>query len=391
LSIRRRFQIAVLVLATAAVAPAQRGRQQQQMPVPDPFSGMRPREPAAEKLSGTLLRLSLVEMVLLASDRRVIQIEMPVEVKYLRNSEDGHPTQSTPDAFEAGDQVTVQSQRDSMSRYHAVRLQLEKKGDPDEKAAAEQTLEISLGTNITMENFASDGSVDPVIRAARTATFELTKSLPNFIVHQTTTRHVNGSIDLKTKGRKLDVISGNLVTENGEERFQDMLVNGKKPKDGPERNGAWSSGEYSSIIIEVMAPRSKTAFESKGTEIVARRTALRYTFSVNQVHSRWNLSVSGQHYLPGYSGTIWFDEETSRVLRVEMASEPLPKAFPMEKVSTAVGYDFFPLGATPYLLPARADVVTCTRGNGCATNEIEFSGYKKYGAETTISFDKDPR
>lgn len=335
--------------------------------------------------------MNLVEMVLLAADRRVIQIEMPADVKYTMNSEDGHPTPSSAAAFGAGDQVTVQTQRDSMSRYHAVRLELDKKGSREDKAAAEESLGISLGTIMTMENFASDGTIDPVIRAARKATFELTKSLPNFIVHQTTTRYTNGSIDLKTKGRKLDVITGNLVTENGEERFQDMLVNGKKPKDGPERSGAWSSGEYSSIIIEVLAPRSRTAFESKGTEIVARRTALRYTFSVNEIHSRWNLSVSGQHYLPGYSGTIWFDEETSRVLRVEMASEPLPKGFPMEKVSTAIEYDFFPLGAAPYLLPARADVVTCTRGNGCATNQIEFSGYKKYGAETTISFDKDPR
>ncbi|HEY2106211.1 MAG TPA: hypothetical protein VGH29_10535, partial [Candidatus Binataceae bacterium] len=250
------------------MATAQRGRQQQQMPAPDPFSGMRPREPAAEKLSGTVLRLGLVEMVLLAADRRVIQIEMPADVKFSINSEDGRPVQGIPAAFGAGDQVTVQTQRDSMSRYHAVRLQLEKKGDSDAKAVAEETLAISLGTMVTLENFASDGTVDPVIRAARKATFELTKSLPNFIVHQTTTRYTNGSIDLKTKGRKLDVITGSLVTENGEERFQDMLVNGKKPKDGPERSGAWSSGEYSSIIIEVLAPRSKTAFESKGTEIV---------------------------------------------------------------------------------------------------------------------------
>src|SRR2546430_1723246 len=102
------------------------------MPMPDPLSGLRPREPAAERLQGTLLRLNLVEMVLQAADRRVIQIEMPADVKYTINNESGHPASATAAAFGPGDQVTVQSLRDSTSRYHGVRLQLDMKGGAEE-------------------------------------------------------------------------------------------------------------------------------------------------------------------------------------------------------------------------------------------------------------------
>ena len=353
-----------------------------------------PRTPQTteERLTGTLLRLNFVELVMQAADRRVIQMTLPANPRLTRNSEDGRPIPVTAAAFEPGDQVTVQTQRDNQNWYHAEKVQLEAKGGAEEKTAAAQTLDDAYGNDMTTQAVFSGTSADPIIDAARAATVQLTRSLPSFTVHQVTTRYNSGPVDLKSKGRKLDEVTADLVTENGKETFQNVLVNGKKPKEAPEQTGAWSSGEYSSIVIEVLTPRTRTAFAAKGPETVGRRQAWRYSFSVDESRSHWILGASGQRYLPAFNGTIWFDQETARVLKVEISSQYLPRFFPIEKVASTVEYDFFSLGDARYLLPARAESISCTRArNGCSRNQIEFKGYRKFGAESSISFDRDPR
>ncbi len=349
-------------------------------------------ETTPERLTGTLLRLNFVELVMQAADRRVIQMTLPTNLRLTRNSEDGRPIPVTAAAFEPGDQVTVQTQRDNQNWYHAEKLQLEAKGGAEEKTAAAQTLDDAYGTDMTTQAVFRGTSVDPIIDAARAATVQLTRSLPDFTVHQVTTRYNSGTADLKSKGRKLDEVTADLVTENGKESFRNLLVNGKKPKETPEQTGAWSSGEYSSIVIEVLTPRTRTVFEAKGPETVSRRQAWRFSFAVDEAHSHWILGTSGQRYLPAFNGTIWFDQETARVLKVEIVSQYLPRFFPIERVVSSVEYDFFSLGDARYLLPARAESISCTRGrNGCSRNQIEFKGYRKFGAESSISFDRDPR
>ena len=145
-------------------------------------------------------------------------------------------------------------------------------------------------------------------------------------------------------------------------------------------------------MIEILTPRTRTAFEAKGPETVGRRQAWRYSFSVDEARSHWILGASGQRYLPAFNGTIWFDQETARVLKVEIVSQYIPRFFPIEKVVSSVEYDFFSLRDASYLLPARAESISCTRGrNGCSRNQIEFKDYRKFGAESSISFDRDPR
>jgi hypothetical protein len=380
-----------VLIAAAAPVLAQRGGTRAVTPFPTENLPRGPRI-TSEKLQGIVLRLNFVELILQASDRRIIQISLPSTVKFAIRDESQRPMPTTAAGFAPGDQVTVDAEHDEMLQYRGNRILLDVRGGNDEKAAAEGTLELAFGQESGVQYMSTGPGPDPVIDAARHATVELTKSLPNFIVHQITTRYTAGPADLKSKGHKQDEVTADLVTENGQESFRNLLINGKKPKDDPSKSGSWSSGEYSSIVIEVLAPRSRTKFESKGEDTVVQRRAFKYAFAVDENHSRWILSAAGQRYLPGFSGTIWFDQETSRVLRVEMASESAPKNFPIEKVLSSVEYDYIPLGDGKYLLPWHADTVSCTRGKGgCSRNEIEFRGYKKFGAESSISFDKDPR
>ena len=91
---------------------------------------------------------------------------------------------------------------------------------------------------------------------------------------------------------------------------------------------------------------------------------------------------------PSYSGMIWIDKETSRVLRIEMAGRDMPREFPLDTVKSSVDYDFVPIEDHKFLLPVHSEAVSCIQGTSeCTRNVIAFRDYKKYGADTNITFE----
>jgi hypothetical protein len=93
-------------------------------------------------------------------------------------------------------------------------------------------------------------------------------------------------------------------------------------------------------------------------------------------------------YVPAYSGAVWVDPKTSRVLRIEMSAKSMPGEFPLDHVESATDYDYIRLGdAQQYLLPVHAETLSCQRGsNLCAKNVIDFRNYHKYTGESNIKF-----
>jgi hypothetical protein len=94
-------------------------------------------------------------------------------------------------------------------------------------------------------------------------------------------------------------------------------------------------------------------------------------------------------YTP-YQGAVWIEKETGRVLRLERKARDVPREIELERVDTAISYEYVRIGGTQrFLLPARSEMILCQRGsNNCNKNEIDFRGYRKYTGEASISFDE---
>jgi len=234
---------------------------------------------------------------------------------------------------------------------------------------------------------------DPIIAAARDAADSFTETLPNYIVKQVTTRYQTGqAAGQKTSWQALDVVTSDLVMENGRETYKNVLVNGKAPKQAIEKTGSWSNGEFASMLQLVLYRGSDAEFHGKRSSTIVNRAAWRYDYSVEQPNSHWTLEASGQSYEPAYSGSIWIDKETSRVLRIEMAARRIPTDFPLDSAESTVDYDFVLLGDKKFLVPTHSEVLSCQRGTpDCSRNVIDFRNYRKFGTDTTITFEKDPR
>lgn len=230
-----------------------------------------------------------------------------------------------------------------------------------------------------------DQEIDPFIEQARQMATSFVETLPNYMVKQFTTRFY--STGSKTSWTPQDNISTDLVYEEGREHYRNVLLNGKPSKGKVEETGAWSTGEFASVLLDLFSPSTAAAFRRRGTETIVHRPAVVYGFTVDQPNSHWQVMTTGQTYRPAYRGAVWIDKETARVLRIEMQAVKVPKDFPLDAVETATDYDFIRLGSGTFLLPVHSESLTCMRGsNQCSKNIIDFRNYKKFGAESDITF-----
>jgi hypothetical protein len=226
------------------------------------------------------------------------------------------------------------------------------------------------------------------IEKAREAAGSFLQTLPNYVCQEFMTRYQSES--QRANWQPLDVISMALVYENGQESYRNLAINGKTTKKKMEDlSGAWSTGEFGSVLADIFSPATAADFEFRKESRSAGRASLVYDFSVEREHSHWRVMVASQLIQPPYKGSVWVDKETNRVLRIEMQAAQIPDAFPTDRVEMAVDYEFLGFGDHKYLVPTHAETLGCQRDTQtCSRNAIDFRNYHKYSGEASITFDK---
>ena len=236
------------------------------------------------------------------------------------------------------------------------------------------------------------GSGDAVIDQAREAAFSFAETLPNYVVKQFTTRYeTEAARGGQTSWIAIDNVTADVVSEDGKESYKNLLVNGKPPREAVEKSGSWSTGEYQSVLLDVLQPATNADFRGKRSTTIVNRAAYRYDFSVEQPNSHWHVHAGDQEYQPEYVGVIWIDKENFRVLRIELEARNMPRGFALDTVESAVDYDYVVIGGEKFLLPVHSETLSCERGTSlCDRNVIDFRNYKKFGADTSITFEPTP-
>ncbi len=229
--------------------------------------------------------------------------------------------------------------------------------------------------------------VDQVIADARDAAASFNTDLPNFVVHQATTRY-HGSTGRDWQA--IDVVTAEVAVVDGKEDYRNILVNGRPPQGPVENTGSWSTGEFAVTQEDILNPITAAAFKRRGTDNIAGRDALVYDLAVSHENSHWIIvSAGGRKYNPAYNGSIWIDKETRRVLRIEQRAQDLPGGFTYDKVESVVEYGFVRIEGKEYLLPTTSGNLACTAASGnCVRNEIAFRNYRKFSSDSDIKYDK---
>ncbi len=228
---------------------------------------------------------------------------------------------------------------------------------------------------------------DPLIEKVREAAYAYSSTLPNFMCQQMTTRYRTANV--RAGWDTVDLVTADVAYENGQESYRNIKVGSRIAQSMDEVGGTRSTGEFSSMLQDLMSPATGATFRRDGTDTLRGRNAIVFALDVPRERSHWRVEAPSQLYYPAYKGTIWVDRDTARVLRIELQARNLPSAFPFDTVESATDYDFIRLAAAEqeFLLPANAEVLSCERGTSyCSRNRIEFRNYKKFDAASSITF-----
>lgn len=269
-----------------------------------------------------------------------------------------------------------------------------KRGKPAERPSSPAPDDSSDAPKPTLARTApvsQTNSKQDFVEKARQVAASFLEGLPNYVCQEVATRYVSET--RVPSWNVIDVVTADMVYEEGKESYRNMTINGKPSRKPPEETGAWSTGEFGTILAALFNPGTRTRFKFVEDGSISHMPASIYDFSVERLRSAWNVHTPGQYILSAYKGSVWIDKQSAHTLRIEMQAKDVPQEFPLVSIETAVDYDYITLG-TPekFLLPVHAEILSCDRGsNECGRNVIEFRNYHKFTGESVIKFGDDQK
>jgi hypothetical protein len=261
---------------------------------------------------------------------------------------------------------------------------MQRRGDAGESTADVAAPDIEPPVDSTDPRRYTDAQI---IQDARAAAGAFSAGLPDYLVQQVTTRYF--ATGFPTRWQEIDVVTADLAYVGGKEDYRNVQINGN-PVTNPERTGTWSTGEFGTTLEDVMSPSTDAAFKRRGEEKMVGRTAVVYDYTVAQPHSHWTMvSPDGRQYKPSYEGAVWIDKESRRVLRIEQRTTAFPRDFTLSRAECKLQYAWVRIEQKTYLLPSSSEDIGCMSGSGaCTRNVLEFKNYRKFTAESNITFGK---
>lgn len=364
---------------------------------------------ALRSVDGILRKMGEKDLLLEVTSSRVLRFRLLAKTQF-RDS-DGESMRDS--LLHPGDRLMVQVSEDDVET--AYRVTRNRAGTKDERKEAERSVEAAVIKTPETQDLDGTGapppagetadakppvgeedgppppgarqSDDKVLEDAKDAATAIQHEMPNFVAEQTTTR--SSGFTEPPRWHVVDIVTADVSVAQGKEEYKNIRINGRPTQDPIEKTGAWTTGEFVVTLQDVMSPATHARFTRRGEEQIGGRPALLYDISVAEADSHWILmSQDGRQFKPAYTGQVWIDRKTHRVLRIDQTATIKP-SMPYESATTSVEFGFVRLESSTYLLPVRGESVGCVGGNAaCFKNQLTFRNYRKFGASSTITFDK---
>lgn len=227
----------------------------------------------------------------------------------------------------------------------------------------------------------------PLLEQARWHAMEFVEELPNFMVTEIVSRYERTP---QSRDWKLvDTLEIELTYREKEgEKARLVKINGKPTVTTFEKvDGSTSTGEFGMMLAGLFSPATQADFKEVRKETYGGRQSTVFDFRVKKVNSRSTITDkgSGREITPGYSGTVWIDNESRRTLRIEVSHDDIPTSFPVSLAENSVDYEWVMIADQKHLLPVRAEVLMGRDAIRHYTrNVIELKNYRKFDTDLII-------
>ncbi len=243
-----------------------------------------------------------------------------------------------------------------------------------------------------------DASLAPLVDLCRFAN-QYRKSLPNFYCEQKTTIRDD---DPTSRSQFRDEMTARVTYEDGRETYSAVRRNGKEADDRklytPNGTAMQTTGEFAVHLVDLFTAPIVAHFTARPAERVGDARARAFEYSIAQeANDMWRLrDGKGLVLAPAYHGWIWLDQDTNRLVRLEVSPVIEDAAFQIRKGTTLTDYRLVALGeAGTFLLPARSEARVCMRASRfsrerCVRQSVEFSGCRKFAAKSKLVLEAPP-
>jgi hypothetical protein len=224
-----------------------------------------------------------------------------------------------------------------------------------------------------------------VLERARAANKDVYQALQSFVCNEQIERHI-GSLD-GDFADTVDTVTTRLSFERGTEQYTEIRQDDRPQTSLASLPGAWSEGEFGTLLLQTQQLLQTQHISFDSFTDVAGVPAAIYHFDVSIEESPWDLVVTGQHYRVPFRTTVWLSVNTGEMLKIERKSSSLAADTRISEIQWTILLDHVDLNGKQWLLPRTGTyAVVYRQSHHREWNVLNFSGYKRYSAQTSLSF-----
>jgi hypothetical protein len=230
-----------------------------------------------------------------------------------------------------------------------------------------------------------------IIRDMSDYAMNYTSRLPDFLCSQVTRRYQD------PRHRDSWITDSTVITKvsyvEGHENYEVKLVNNTlvSNKSLEQLDGAISTGEFGSMMREIFDPNSEAEFHFERWGKLRGNITYVFTYAIDQEHSKFSIDwAHKERVVTAYKGEIHVDKKTHTISRITSEAVNIPPSFPVRSATTIVDYDSAQVGTGSYILPLKAEM-HMSDAEVAMKNVTEFRSYRKFSADSAISYDVDDK
>jgi hypothetical protein len=236
------------------------------------------------------------------------------------------------------------------------------------------------------------------LAAVRDYALTYTSKLPDYMCTQVTQRTYYPNVDLPEQPHH-DSFEEQVTFAGHKESYTVTRFNGSAVSNvrHNQLGGILSSGEFGSLLGHTLDPSSGADFRwDRWATQKGRRTYV-FAFRVPQVKG-YGLVESKRTILVAYNGLLYADPQTGAVLRIEMQCD-IPKQSEYKELELTLDFKRTDVAGLEFILPShshlhsRKEVAEFGKipvtGNAIVSetiNEADYKAYRRFDAESSISF-----
>jgi hypothetical protein len=215
------------------------------------------------------------------------------------------------------------------------------------------------------------------------------KSLPDYMCLQVTRRHFDPTGT--ENWRNYDTVQEQLSYVDHKETYVVTMINHQAVSniDHQRLGGSTLSGDFGTIYSEIFAVETATEFEWDHWATLRGKRMYVFAFNVPQSRSGFTINDGHRTVTAGYHGLIYADRDNAIVMRYKFECN-VPGESDVKAVNLDVNYDYISISGQKFVLPLKTELKSTAmtpRGKQMSWNEAEFHLYRKFGTESTITFE----